>query len=58
MHSALATSASIMAERGSPWMQVQLLGMSSRRMHAAQLSGNEAHAALLAQQRQTKQSRS
>ena len=43
----------IMAEQGAPWMQVQLPGMSSRRMHAAQLSRNEVHAALLAQQRQT-----
>lgn len=53
VHTALTTSALIMAERGSPLMQVQLPGMFSRRMHAAQLSRNEGHAALLAQQRQT-----
>ncbi len=43
-------------QQGPPLMQVQLPGMSSilnPRMHAAQLSWNEGHAALLAQQRQT-----
>ena len=53
VHTALTTSALIMAMRGSPLMQVQLPGMFNRRMHAAQLSRNEGHAALLAQQRQT-----